>query len=354
MALLFMDGFDTLTTSTMLWRKGWLSHGNVGTSAPGRYGGNYLNLEYGGSGYSWRMLPSNLTTICIGMAMRTNGFASNDSQNAQWLRLYDGSDPLVGTGTVQVGFNTNPSGYIRAYRNSGGSAVLLGTASTPNPINLWNYLEFKVTIDPSNGSILVKLNGSTVINLTGINTSATASNHIDSLLLNATVTYGNAGSSDYDDFYFCDTTGTINNDLLGDVRVRAIYPTSDATVQLSRSTGSTNYTLVDENPSNDDTDYVYSLNAGDYDLYGYTFPTLNAGSIVHGVAGTISARKDTTGARSVKSICKSGGTIYEGSANTLMSSYLTFVKVWESDPNNANVKWTSSSFGSANFGVKVA
>ena len=94
--------------------------------------------------------------------------------------------------------------------------------------------------------------------------------------------------------YVLDTTGTDNNTFLGSQIVEAVFPNSNAQSNWSPSTGTNNAACVDENPSNDDTDYVYSTTVGNKDLYGVTSCTrINAN--IKGVQLNADARvTDTT------------------------------------------------------------
>ena len=86
----------------------------------------------------------------------------------------------------------------------------------------------------------------------------------------------------------------------------------------------------------------------------YSFGNIATSGIdtIHGVAVNICAKKDDSGTRTGKPICRSGSTNYEGSEFAPDTDYTYFQNVWETDPDTASA-WTVSGVNSAEFGIKV-
>ena len=80
-------------------------------------------------------------------------------------------------------------------------------------------------------------------------------------------------------------------------------------------------------------------------LPSMTSPTIKA------VQHSISVKKDDSGTRQIKSLCKSGATTTTGATQTLSSSYAYFKEIYETDPNTA-AAWTETNLNSAEFGVE--
>jgi hypothetical protein len=220
-------------------------------------------------------------------------------------------------------------------------------------LSAWYFIELKATIHDTTGSYELRVNGTNVLSQTNVDTRNGGSGVVTLIQFGSqTGTSQPAGPAtmNMDDIYVCDSSGSLNNDFLGDVAVQTIYPTSDSSVAWTRSAGGTSYTLVDESTPNGDTDYVESSTAAQQDIYGYG-DLAAATNTVLGVQINAVARKDDAGARQVKLLTKSGGTTYASSALGLSTTYTFYSEVRETNPNTA-VSWTESDVNSAEFGVE--
>lgn len=249
----------------------------------------------------------------------------------------------------------SPDGYMHAaltfvttdtlQLHGNGGGTLLGSAACS--ISTWHYIEIKLTISSSVGAAEVRLDGSTVINVSGVNTMNASSGHAKI----AAIQFGGYSSStnmEFDDMYLCDNSGSVNNDFLGDCSIGLLVPDGDSSVQLSRSSGSTNYSLVDEYPGDSATTYVYSATAGHKDLYTLTNPP--AGSPVIAGAAVCADARVTAGALRQMKLHLNGG----GAGSTTLDTpsahgYRQFVRETH-DGSNA---WTVSALNSAVAGIEV-
>jgi hypothetical protein len=154
-----------------------------------------------------------------------------------------------------------------------------------------------------------------------------------------------------DDLYVLDTTGTVNNDFLGDVRVQTLYPSADGTnTGFTPSTGTTHYTLVDEAAPNT-TDLVSAANAGLKDSYGFQ-DLMGTTANVYGVQATSYAAKDNTGTVGVKNITRISGTQYTGpTAWYLSTTWTANRELWERNPATSGL-WAPADVNAAEFGVE--
>lgn len=180
----------------------------------GRTGGPCLYTANVSAGFT-KSLSTKYATLVVGMAIKPLAFHSTDNNV---LALCESS-------TMHVRFRINSSGYLTAYRGDG---TLIGTGSTPLSVNADAYLEFKVALHDTAGSIAVKVNGSadSGLALSGIDTR----NGDSGVGFNVVKFIRQMGVNDSSqscyirDIYICDTSGSTCNDFLGDVRFDRLIP----------------------------------------------------------------------------------------------------------------------------------
>ena len=90
----------------------------------------------------------------------------------------------------------------------------------------WVYVEIKVKFHASTGTVDIHFNGSSVLSLTGQNTDQTLNAQASQVMFLGSA--NNADHTQFDDLYICDTTGSINNDILGPQKIVLIQPASDS------------------------------------------------------------------------------------------------------------------------------
>ena len=280
--------------------------------------------------------------MIIGHAIYKNNPDTPNYENAKpWIGFYDGI-------TQHVGIHCSGVDII-AYRNT----TYLGTSSGSGWTfgnYVWYYVEVKVTIDDSVGVIQVKVNGNNVINLTNQDTRNGANAVINKIRFAAP---GNNQAYWHDDLYILDTTGTKNNDFLGDIRVDVLRPDGAGTyTDFTPSTGS-NYENVDESPGpDDDTTYNEATNIGDQDSYNLDALPSPSGTTIHGVKSQITARKTDAGTREIKVLTRSGTTDDLGNAISLSDTYTTPCKVLEDNPDDS-LAWEDADVNALEVGVEI-
>lgn len=345
MALLFIDSFDHYTSLTTKYNTLTCSGSGCTVTidaSTGRFGsGLRLWNPNSGGGEVNKILPSTYSTIIVGFAFR---FTATQTASPTLVIFKEGS-----TSHVDVRLDDTHRLYVT--RNG---TTIASPAGNPLTLNTWNYLEFKATIHDTTGSVEVKVNGISTVSASNVDTR----NGGTGLL--STVTLGGSGrSSDggtagfqYDDIYICDTSGTTNNDFLGDVRVEAIFPSGAGnTANFTPSTGS-NYENVDEATPDDDTTYNYSSTAGHVDTFAFGNVTPTAGT-VYGVQQILYARKDDAGSRSIRPVVRHSGTDYDtGTSTSIGNSYAINLFVIEQNPGTS-AAWTISDVNNAEFGYKL-
>jgi hypothetical protein len=148
-----------------------------------------------------------------------------------------------------------------------------------------------------------------------------------------------------------DTSGSYNNDFLGEVNVDAYLPDGAGNyAQLTPSAGS-NYACVDETDPNA-TDYVTSGTAGHIDTYTFT-DMIGNNPIVKAVVNNLWALKSDSGTMYAKSKYRRGGTDYTGSNLTPSTTYTCLQNIYETDPATS-AAWTKANVNASEFGVEVS
>lgn len=333
MALLWIDGFEGYGTSIgsppspsgIIGRRYTTVHESIFDIEAGRISGYSLQFN----GITRTMRTSALTTddtVVIGFAFQAY------TANAVLVRLYDGA-----TLGVNLRF---ASGELAIYR---GTTQLGVTTTLGLSQSTWYYGELKVKCNDTTGTYEVRLSEVNVLSATGVNTKAGSNNYHDSFMF--------FGDIIIDDIYFLDSTGSQNNDFLGNVRVIAIRPDGNDSVQWTPSAGD-NYAAINEEVCNDDTDYVEDSVAGHKDLYDYESLSLSPSQIFGVQINTMCRETDATPFDLV-TVVKSGTTESDDGGQAIGSTdYQVKRRIVELDPDTSSA-WTESGVNAAKFGVKV-
>lgn len=334
MAFIFGDTFDHYATADGL--KKWNAFG-TGVSiqaSSGRRGGGCMQFS-GNTRFADKTLPGSYSTLIVGFALDAAAGNTTDI-----MRFLDGA-------TVHTGLYLTANNAIAAFR--GTNATVLGTsANGVVPASGFCYIEVKTTIHDTAGTVDVRVNGASVLSLSGQDTRNGG---------NASVTgfsfRGIINTSKIDDLYVCDTSGSApDNDFLGDVRGDCLFPDGDGNyTQFTCSTGSTHYVLVDESTPNT-TDYNEGSTVGDRDSYTFGNLSALASQTVYAVQVCMAINKDDAGSKSAASFVRSGGTDGDGASIALGTSQVITTQVFELNPNGS-VAWTESTVNSMEAGCKV-
>lgn len=331
--ILFMDGFDHYATADM--PKKWTTASNVTiVSSGGRRNGGYCS-QTSSAAILHKVLPTSYATLIMGFAFQRNTTQASVSV-ASFL---DGATEHLSIKITPVTFT------LSVYRG----ATLLATGTTSIVPGTWYYLEFKATIHDTTGSYTLRLNGVTELTASGIDTrnGGNSSANIINLSHNNSVNFGGI----YDDFYCCDTSGSTNNDFLGDCRIDTLYPTGAGNYTQFTPSAGANWTTVDETAPNT-TDYNDGLTIGDRDSYGMGNLAAVTSQTIYGVQVNAAVLKDDAGTKSMSTMVRSGTTDADGVSVVLGTSQLYVSQVFETNPNGA-VAWTETTVNAMEAGVRV-
>lgn len=314
-----LTGGDTRTASE--FRTGAQSY-SIG---PNSSSGYYINLG----------AAAQDDLITVGFA-----FKYPSSTPIQNISLYNGSAAI----------RLTRSGNIwSVIRDS--DAATLATGSGPTTLGQWYYLEFQARFSgTTTGSVTVKLDETTIINATGIQTLAAIPTQIQ---------IAGTGNSCYiDDVYVTNEQGSVNTGFLGAVKVEAIYPSAaGATTQGVPSSGVNNWDLVNDNPSNT-VGYVDLVSTGDQDTYVHTdLPGTYLGTTpVKGVFVWAFGIKTDAGGRNLTSLARLSGTEIAADPAAMVTlnniSGAMVGDAFEAKPGGGG--WTVADVNASEFGLRAS
>lgn len=185
----------------------------------------------------------------------------SDNNNTSWNFANVNNEPQISFRILTTGAIEVTRGETEPSTSTGTTGTVLGTTGPVLTAQTWNHVEMKVFLDNSAGTVQLRVNGVTVLNLSGIDTLADETTAtIDQMSLRNGFTQDTSGITAYfKDLILWDTTGSQNNDFLGTVHVYTLRPDADNSLNWTPSTGSTGFNLIDESDP-DDADYI---SAGD-------------------------------------------------------------------------------------------
>lgn len=270
-------------------------------------------------------------TYIVGHWIRVNTFSGSDAI----IRFRDGS-------TTQVDVAILTDGQIRF--RLGSTFATIATSSVGTIIeDTWHYVEAKVLVHASAGTVEIKVDGVTVASATGVDTQQSGTAQVTNIQLEA---LGGSPSLDRQHIYICDGSGSAPyNTFLGFIRIVTDLPDTDGTATLwTPSTGSDNYAMIDEATPDDDTTYNLGAIVDDDDQF--LFPAIAEPGVPLAVQDFVVARKDDVGPREIALTMLSGlgGAVLDvGSSQALAETYKFFVETRIQDPADGTpVDWDDS------------
>lgn len=349
MSLLFIEGFEGfwhsgtgLDATYSPWDECYSTEfGGVGIGTS--YGRNSLGATHSNysSSYFFAHDIGDQGEIVIGMAVKPNypSYTTLNHTYNKWLQFLAG-------GAIQNTITFSNTGLTLELRTGDYNGSVLATASAPLIEDVWQYVEIKLTIDPTVGAIEIRSNGVTILSATGLNTDPLAVGVIDKVKHYATY-----ARFHLDDIYILNTSGSQNNDFLGDCKVVGCFPTADGTnTDWIRSTGTAGYPLIDD-PIQSSTDgFITAFNDGDKDTYTFGFNP--DGRAIYGVQLSAFSANPEGGSIDMNMITISDVTEDIGATFTVDTVRKRRNAIWELDPNTS-LAWDEDDLALAEFGFET-
>lgn len=345
MALKWIDGFESYGTTVGNSATGFAPSkysSGIGsfTIRAGRVAGKAISF----SGFAQAITPSftaqDTWTVGFGLLYMSLG------SEQEIFRWRDST-------TVQCSLTILPNGELAFWRGTFGINVKLGTTSGAKlKAGVWSYVEVKVKVHNTTGTVDIHVNGSSVLSLSSQNTRQGSNNQATNFIMLGSST--GADRVTFDDLYICDNQGSNNTTFLSPQKVTMIAPTGDnGTNQWSPTgAGTTHADRVKENPHDSNTTYLSETVSGNTEEFDYA----NTGSEVASIKGVQQNtvfETDDASPFSVNNHVKSGATtLDDGGAAGTNGTYTTSPFLVETDPNTSAL-WTKSNLDAALFGVKL-
>ena len=272
------------------------NNAHVSSSTVSRTGPRSLRLQcYGAFGTpgmaSWTL--GNVTTAWAQAAYYCSNAQGALYTNKDKFGIFGFWEGYRSINHVSIGWDTSTLQLV-ASRN--GTEIARSTQDNLFTQDTWIFMEVKVVIHDTAGSVLVKLNGTTHIDASNLNTRNGGSGVTTHVVLGTGCT-GYNQLAYFDDFMYGNGTGSPVSPP-GDSRVEYLVPVAGgAKTQFTPSAGS-NWGNVDELGVASDADYNWASEVGSTDVFAMS--NLSGNGIVHAVQTVIRARKDDAGFRLVK------------------------------------------------------
>jgi len=258
------------------------------------------------------------------------GWCINDVNNA--IQFY-----------VEIG----TTGALIVYRGpSPHAGTVIGQTTIPViSANSWNHIEYKYTINSTTGSVEIRVNGNAALTLTGVNNQSSAlASSAQINFINCAVNPIGVIKASIKNLAVWDTTGTRNNTFLGLKSMTDIDTDSDVSLTWAPSTGTTGYSILDNNPPLDDAAYISAATA-----LSNTFGLKDLPADTTSVSGIIlinRSKKVDGGDGSVQMGIISGASTGLGSNHSITTAYTYWHDVMETDPATG-LPFTPTGFNAA-------
>lgn len=348
MAVLFMDGFDTYGDADHLdgrWTRGSTSTGRVDVDTTGgRNGGGCLKITPNdANGWAYCTVAGSPTTIIIAAAIH-----HTTALGSQTPGLFQ-AQTSGGTAIFTV---RRTGASLVEVREGSMTGTVRATSSSALSTSGYSYLEVKVVIHATTGSVTIYIDGAEVASETNVDTEG-ASGGVGRIRLGNEVS-GMTCVVRYDDFVVIDTAGDAPTDRVGDVSVNKRLPNADTSlIEWTPSTGVDNYATVDD-PTSNEGDYNETSTDDATDLFEGAATGLSSGDILAVQIVTV-ARQPTPGARTLKHVIKSQGNLDETASGISLSSsaYQSQATIFSTDPATS-APWEIAAVDTLEFGYKAA
>ena len=351
MALVFLDGFDHYATAQLQAK--WPSQGlgpsslySIRQGGGREAGGGALYAATNGSGDNNQPLVSPVfssqSTWVVGGAVLANPgctpFNIGDSAS----------------GAIQLTVGVNGSGYAYGVVEAG-----TYTATTvPVSGSAWFYLEAQIVISATVGSLTVRVNGTTVVTETNINTAKGGVTTANCLIIGAPgFSQGTVWTVNglIDDLYLFDGAGSANTTFPSAIpTVQCLWPNAPGTnaqwTGLPYASGNNFANVNDETPDGDFT-VNQSGTVGNLDTFKHDELRPPSGT-VFALQHCITARTSTATSHSVAAAEYTGGTAYVDTGQALPTGYTCATFPHDTDPATGSA-YTVAGVNAAEFGYEL-
>lgn len=351
MAILFMDGLDVYEDADALTPLGWTYNSTTANAlfskTAGRFGGGALVAPGQSTSAFWQYpaVLSNNTLYYYSFSLKTLSLPASTP-----IRLFGILDPSASS-LILLSLTSN--GTLRVTDAASGTTD--SAVTNVIAVGVWCRIEVKFNLgtSTSTGSLEVRVNGVTVLTLSAQNYFSSAAGALTRFYNTATVS---TGDRVFDDIVLNDSTGTVNNSWLGDVRIDTIQPTADtAQADWAKSSGTSGFALIDDTlgAADGDATYLSSNTVGNKSEFVMSDLPSASGSVFALQMRTKSERAGLS-PRTYRTYLKSSSAIANGvtqQAYALMYGW-AYNGIADTDPNTT-AAWVDAGVNAVNLGLEL-
>lgn len=348
MAIIWMDGFDHygLSGSSARMQDGVYAEAPSGADDEYSRTGAYSYSLSGGiatlATRLRRVFPQGAIEYGgVGFALFMPSLFTDD--NDLRFEVRDVSNNIL----ITIGWRTN--GALLIYR--GDLTELLYESPTPNFLaNAWQHVEFSYRIHATEGFVEVRLNGVTIGNVSEVNTRGSfglAAQFASRRGLGVV----SADGAWMDDLFAWDTSGSFNNDFLGDRRVITIYPDADTAVAEMTVVGAAEgWQAIDDAVPDDESSYIEGATpTGSSDPVESEFDLEDVPAEVVAITAVqsyVRMRKTDAAVCNMQTSFVSGSDFDSGLDRAITEAWTYWMDVFETDPATGAL-WTPAALNAA-------
>lgn len=350
MAIIYATGFDTFANITEFLETGWFRESttqNGFSTSAGRFGGGCLDglLTSGSNGWY-----SSVNIAAGGTLHLAFAYYHDLSTITDDLFLLTGFTASQQSARITL----SSTGVLQSFNQA--NTLVETSASNPLTPGSWHWVEIKIVngSNATNGEITVRVDGSNVLNTTGINTMPNNTAQVIGTFMLSGPRTGTGATCRIDDLFIMDTTGSAFNTFMADRRIQSLIPTADGATVNWTASASTDVSCVDDalGAANDDTDYIHSVTAGQESRFAMGNLSVSPTSI-DAVMIKMRTRKSDAGDRTIRGLINSNSVEATGPTIGLSTDYMwRSGGVFLTNPDGS-VAWTESAVNALEAGVEV-
>lgn len=236
----------------------------------------------------------------------------------------------------------NSSGFLKVRRGNW-SGTVIATGTTAIIASQWYSIEWRMTIDDTNGVVIIKINGVTDIDLSNADTRNGGDAVIDIFELNL-------GTAKNTVDIYVDDIALDNANFPGRVAVYPLTVSSDGYYESwTLSSGTDTYALLDENPPSM-TDYISSDVSNAKSSCGISH-SVPSGATILGIQVNSMAQLDGAGSTQFRHFTRLASTDNSGGAKSPDVTAVGFNDMFAEKPGGGS--WSYSDLSSVEIGVEI-
>lgn len=312
-----------------------------------RTGSWHLHMAMGDTGavYARRVFGAPLTEVFVGFAMYAHTLPTTETTDGSTNGIFVAS-LRDQTNAIQCELWLGTDGALEFSRGYAGARVVLGRSIPIIGAGAYQHIEIYAKASNSVGAFEVRVDEVTRLNLTGIDTVASANVEFSQFAVGHAVN-GNTAMIDFADFFCNDTAadGSGCDSFVGDVKSGWLPVNADtAQADFTLSTGVSGYPLLNDVPP-DDADYITTASTTAESDYGLTNGPGNLSEILT-ARPAIRAKKDDAGTCTVAPSMISNAVKAAVSGQPITTAFAYYDSNVPINPDTG-VPWTASNLNAA-------